>query len=210
MQMAVNAARGAAGLRLPTDVSLEKSVVEGGVIFAFRHRSLGLLGRLTVQETRGGQVFLRGEVAGDPQDPATGTRREILEPITRELMERVDRGLGRVGRGPAALDEVPGPLPSSGEEWVKSRVLLCENCERKVAHLILVPPGTEEPGGFEDYARKMYSVCAGLDLPAWILGPVDEARGMCPVMKVWPERTPLEHLTEAQFDALLAPLVRHC
>ncbi len=39
-----------------------------------------------------------------------------------------------------------------------------------VAMLIFAPQATD-PGGFEDYARKMYPEYTRLDLPTWIIGP---------------------------------------
>ncbi len=46
----------------------------------------------------------------------------------------------------------------------------CERCGRMVAMLIFAPQATD-PGGFEDYARKMYPEYTRLDLPTWIIGP---------------------------------------
>ena len=67
----------------------------------------------------------------------------------------------------------------------------------------------------EDYARRMYPRYAGLNLPTWIIGP---ALGDGPlvdrpadILKVWPEREPLQRLPPAEFNPILDRLAAaHC
>lgn len=209
LRVATEAARAGAPFSLPAEITVQREPLADGQAYAFRHRSLGLLGRLVLQDTSGGQAFIRCEVAGDPADPLTATRKQVLEPLTRDLVARLERGLASAGRGPAALDAVPPPPPPSGGEWIRSQILLCEVCQAQLVHLVFAPPG-EEPALFEDCARKMYATYSSLGLPTFILGPIDEWAGKAGVMQVWPERSSLEHLSEREFDERLAPLLRHC
>ncbi len=90
----------------------------------------------------------------------------------------------------------------------------CERCGRMVAMLIFAPQATD-PGGFEDYARKMYPEYTRLDLPTWIIGP---ALGDGPlidrpadILKIWPARAPIERQRPAEFNSMLDRLgAGHC
>src|SRR5215471_2283063 len=76
--------------RLPPGVSMQKEPLPSGWAYVFRHTELGLLGRLVLQDLPSGHCQVSCEVAGDPADPLTARRRAVLEPITAELVQRLD------------------------------------------------------------------------------------------------------------------------
>jgi hypothetical protein len=83
-----------------------------------------------------------------------------------------------------------------------------------VAMLIFAPQATD-PGRFEDYARKMYPEYARLDLPTWIIGPALSGGPLidclADILKIWPDRAPIERQRPAEFNSILDRLVaRHC
>ena len=104
--------------------------------------------------------------------------------------------------------------PEPTTEVVESKLISCERCGVKLAMLIFAP-GATDAGRFEDYARKMYSEYARLNVQTWIIGP---ALGGGPLMerpadmlKVWPVREPLYRQPPAPFNAMLDRLTsEHC
>ncbi len=180
-QKDANAPGAQGGFRLPPDVSFNKQPLHYGWAYVFRHRSLGELGRIVLEETDDGRTRLSFEVVGDPNDPMTAERAAIFQPLGMELARQMEAAIG-----PTA-DAVPsGP-----------------------------PPQATDPGGFEDYARKMYPEYTRLDLPTWIIGP---ALGDGPlidrpadILKIWPVRAPIERQRPAAFNSMLDRLViGHC
>ena len=71
--------------RLPPDVSFEKQRLRGAWAYVFRHRVLGELGRILLQESGDGRCHIACEVVGDPADPMTGLRMAIFKPLGLEL-----------------------------------------------------------------------------------------------------------------------------
>ena len=63
--------KGKAGFRLPPYVSFEKQRLAGAWAYVFRHRVLGELGRILLQELDDGRCHISCEVVGDPSDPMT-------------------------------------------------------------------------------------------------------------------------------------------
>src|SRR5438067_13842490 len=72
---------GQGGFRLPPDVSFNKQPLSYGWAYVFRHRLLGELGRLVLQETGDGRTHLSFEVVGEPSDPMTAQRAAIFQPL---------------------------------------------------------------------------------------------------------------------------------
>ena len=56
---------------LPPDVSFRKQRLNDGWAYVFRHRTLGELGRILVQDTGDGHSRILCELVGDPSDPMT-------------------------------------------------------------------------------------------------------------------------------------------
>src|SRR2546427_13029621 len=78
------------GFHLPPAVSMQKEQLPAGWAYVFRHTVLGLLGRLVLQSLPSGHCQVSCEVAGDPADPRTARRRKVLEPVTTELVRRLE------------------------------------------------------------------------------------------------------------------------
>jgi hypothetical protein len=198
------------GFRLPPDVSFSKQQMSYGWAYVFRHRLLGELGRIVMQDTGDGRTHISFEVVGDPADPQTAERAAIFQPLGMELAQRIE-----AITGPSA-DPLPVNMPAQppAKELVESRLIPCERCGAMVAMLIFAPQATD-PGGLEDYARKMYPEYTRLNLPTWIIGP---ALGSGPLMdrpadilKIWPTRAPIERRRPAEFNSMLDQLVSgHC
>jgi hypothetical protein len=197
--------------QLPPEVSFSKQPLSYGWAYVFRHRLLGELGRIVMQETVDGRTHLSFEVVGDPADPRTAERTAIFQPLGMELARWIE-----AMTGPAA-DPLPVNLPMRSpepKELVESRLIPCERCGAMVAMLIFAP-GARDAGGFEDYARKMYPEYTRLDLQTWIIGP---ALGGGPLMdrpadilKIWPSREPIKRQRPAEFNSMLDRLVNgHC
>jgi hypothetical protein len=69
------------GLQLPPDVSFEKQRLFNAWAYVFRHRLLGELGRILLQELDDGRCHISCEVVGDPSDPMTTQRAGNLQTL---------------------------------------------------------------------------------------------------------------------------------
>ncbi len=191
---------------LPPEITVSKKKLPQGWAFVFRHKEMGELGRLRVQEV-GGETRISSEVVGDPADPMTERRRAILEPLTREISCQMDRLTGGSGRTipPVTPPEAPGQV-------VASRLLQCNHCDAFVAMLIFADDALS-PDRLEDYARMMYKEFARHNLPTWVigapLGPGPEAPAY--ILKVWPSSESAQCLSPDEFNPVLDKLqVNHC
>jgi hypothetical protein len=197
--------------QLPPEVSFAKERLADGWAYVFRHRTLGELGRILVQDNRDGHSRISCELVGDPSDPMTAKRAEVFKPLGLEIAHRLE---SRTGTVPEPEASPPPPQPTPTRELVESQVIPCDRCGSVVAMLIFAPEATD-PGRFEDYARKMYPEYTRLDVPTWIIGP---ALGNGPpqnrpadILKVWPSRVPAERLRPAEFNPIIERLAtEHC
>ena len=195
----------------PPDVSFSKRRMAYGWAYVFRHRTLGELGRIVLQDRPDGRCQLSCEVVGDPADPRTAERAAIFQPLGLALSARIE-----AATGPVTDPDLPpsSPLPPEPKQVIESKLIPCERCGAMVALLIFAPEATD-PGRFEDYARLMYPEYTRRNLPTWIIGP---ALGTGPVidrpadiLKVWPQRAPIQRLRPAEFNSLLDRLAAgHC
>src|SRR5271166_5485839 len=200
------------GFQLPPDVSFEKQRLSGAWAYVFRHRVLGELGRILLQELDDGRCHISCEVIGDPSDPVTRQRTAIFKPLGLELTRQMEAAFGTTPEETGPVN--PPRHPPEAKEVIESKIIPCERCGAAVAMLIFARNATDT-GHFEDYARKMYPQYNRLNVPTWIIGP---ALGEGPlidrpadVLKVWPTREPIQPLPPAQFNPLLDQLVtRHC
>src|SRR3954468_15967071 len=196
---------------LPPEVSFAKERLADGWAYVFRHRSLGLLGRILLQDTGDGRSRVTCELAGDPADPMTARRAEVFKPLGLELARRIESQMGTV---PGALAAPPPPQPPPSREVVESQVIPCDRCKRIVAMLIFAPEATD-PGRFEDCARKLFPEFSRVNVPTWVIGPSlgegpPEDRS-ADILKVWPIRAPVERLRPAEFNSIIERLANgHC
>jgi hypothetical protein len=56
----------------------------------FRHRLLGEIGRILLQELGDGRCHVSCEVVGDPSDPMTTQREAIFKPLGLELTRQME------------------------------------------------------------------------------------------------------------------------
>jgi hypothetical protein len=77
--MAPDSSKGKAGFRLPSDISFEKQRLCDAWAYVFRHRVLGELGRMLLQELGDGRCHLSCEMVGDAADPMTAQRPDVLK-----------------------------------------------------------------------------------------------------------------------------------
>ncbi len=198
------------GFTLPPEVTSEKRRLADGWAYVFRHRRLGMLGRLLLQDLPNGQSHLRCEVAGDPADPMTAERGRILKPIGLALSARLEAALGSVAGVPLPL--IPPASPRDPGQWVATRVMICPRCDAPTSAIYDVPRAAE-PAQFEDQARLLYTDCAQRAVPAWIIGAEDSALPGSParIMAIWPRRGPIEAILPEPFNARIAEISEtHC
>ncbi len=206
-----NAPSEPSGFWLPPDISFLKQRLPVGWVYVFRHRLLGDVGRIVLQDTGDGRTHISYEVVGDPADPQTAERAAIFQPLGRELARQLEALPGSIAN-PLSVN-LP-PRPPEPKEVIESRLIPCEHCGTMVTMLIFAPQATDV-GGFEDYARKMYPEYTCRNLPTWIIGP---ALGSGPLMdrpadmlKIWPTRARIERQRPAEFNAMMDQLVTgHC
>ncbi|PIR10220.1 MAG: hypothetical protein COV52_09685 [Gammaproteobacteria bacterium CG11_big_fil_rev_8_21_14_0_20_46_22] len=196
---------------LPKEVSLKKTLLPDNVwTYVFRHNQLGELGRLVILPHPNGQSQFVCEVSGDPDDPMTQKRRTILEPITRELIGKMENICGQ-GTG----ETQPYTLQKQ-HHLVKSEVMPCERCGAPTAMLIIAPDAMTADR-LEDYARKMFSQVKELNVPTWVVGAEREVKvdgalaGEALIMKVWPERVEAKLMLSTELNFQLDGLMeKHC
>jgi hypothetical protein len=194
-----------AGFRLPAEVRVSRQPLSGGVAYVFRHTQLGELGRLALTPTASGETFVVTEVAGELDDPMTQRRRAILEPLCLALSRAL---------GPGRATPVPPKRPGVPVGQVACEEVRCDVCGTLVAFLIFAPGAVDE-GRFEDYARMMYPHYAKHNVPTYIIGPEQGGGSMrdrpADILKVWPDRTPVERLRPDEFNPrVVAMATRHC
>lgn len=196
--------------KLPKDIKSKRTTLPDGTIaYEFKHKKLGKLGRLTVQNL-GGQTHISAEVAGSQNDPRNARRQALLEPIVKEISEEMNLRFGSSG------GHIPPPqAPNPPGEWVAQKKLLCSQCDESVALLVFAEGDPRDEGLLEDYCRKMYDKIAETNLPTWIIGPpiglVSSPQAPSDIMKVWPERGPAKRLSPNEFNDELDILQNtHC
>lgn len=116
------------GFSLPAGMSYTKELLPVGWAYIFRHKQLGQLGRLVLQNQAGGHTHISCEVAGDPDDPMTDQRRALLEPVTDRLVRQLQAQLGGVSGAPRGAPP-PAPTPP---ELIQSKLMQCETCDAGV------------------------------------------------------------------------------
>lgn len=195
--------------RLPPEITVSKKRRSNEWVYTFRHRELGELGRMRLQEVGGGQTHISCEVVGDPADPMTATRQALLEPVTRALTRELEQQMGRPGRAAP-----PPPSPEEPRTMVPSKVLQCLRCKAPVAMLIFADDA-RTPDRLEDVARMMYPQVAKLKVPTWVIGPPvgggPLAEAPAQILRMWPSREPVRRLRPDEFNPELDRLQEtHC
>ena len=199
-------------IQLPPKVSFTKERIGGAWAYVFRHTELGNLGRVLLQGRPDGRTQLSLEVAGDPDDPMTEKRAAIFKPLGMAISQGFDNALGGA-KDLADTGDAPPP-PWQPPKGVESKLMPCEKCDEFVAALIFAAEARNR-GGLEDYARMMYPKMKEWNLPTWVIGPpmgdgpLEERKS--DILKVWPEREPIERLSPEEFNPRIEKLMTtHC
>ena len=86
---------------LPSDISYHQLQTKNGMVYTFRHQTLGELGRIIIEGTPDGQCRISSDVVGDSADPMTAKREEIFRPLSEQLTSALDAALGDRAKGMA-------------------------------------------------------------------------------------------------------------
>lgn len=148
---------------LPHNVKSHEHLLPNGTqSYVFRHDELGELGRILVVP-HGTQSQICCEVVGEPDDPMTKKRQAIFEPISRELVGKLD-SICENAKGS------PEPCISPREkQLIQSMVYPCNICKTVTAMLVFADDADNQ-SCLEDYARVMYSKIKEANVPTWIVG----------------------------------------
>jgi len=112
--------------RLPPDVSFEKQRLSNAWAYVFRHRLLGEVGRILLQEFGDGRCHISCEVVGDPSDPMTTQRAAIFKPLGLQLTRQTEAVMGRTCEKVGPFDLPPRPRETKGV--IESKLIPCERC----------------------------------------------------------------------------------
>jgi hypothetical protein len=111
------------GFQLPPDVSFEKQCLSNAWAYVFRHRVLGELGRILLQELDDGRCHISCEVVGDPSDPMTTQRTAIFKPLGLELTRRMEAAMGKTPERAGSVDLPPRPPGNQGSDGEQAHSL---------------------------------------------------------------------------------------
>ena len=197
---------------LPPEISVQRQPLDNGMVYQFRHETLGQLGRIVLQDSADGLCQISSEVAGEPNDPMTETRAQIFEPLSQQIAATLEAVVGK-GRRAGIHQPIKKVSLTPPKEKIASKQVLCPRCG-EVAALLILANHTREVAEMEDCAQKMSSVYEDLDVVTWVIGaPVGTLKGdpVAPILRVWPMRHPIRYGSPKMFDAELnAILPRHC
>lgn len=198
------------GVSLPSGVTFKKQMIGGKFAYVFRHKTLGELGRIVLHGLPDGQTNIVCEVVGDSDDPMTEARKKIIQPLSMQICNAMASVCPPSQS--AYAKEMPHS-PASPKEVVESKVMPCPHCGAPAAQLVFAYGGNDI-GTIEDYARKMYPQYRDLDVPTWIIGPLlgpDSPETPAMILKVWPNREPIQKMTPNVFNFKLDKLLdSHC
>lgn len=196
--------------QLPPGVSVRKERISGQWVYSFRHQQLGELGRIVLQTRTDSNTQVNCELAGE-DDPMAEERAAIFKPLALELCRHLEVACGRPREGTCVYP--PQMLPAR-THCIASKLMQCETCDAAVA-LLIFAEGAYTLGELEDYARLMYPKVCELNLPTWVIGepvgsePLPERPA--DILKIWPEREPVQRLRPDEFNALIKELAqKHC
>jgi len=196
---------------LPKEISFEKlMLVDGSLAYVFRHSQMGELGRLVVVSNSNNTSQFVCEVAGDPKDPMTVQRKSILEPITEDLIARMNFIFGQTDQ-PHRVYESPKTMHT-----IKSKIMPCHQCGKPSA-LLIFAENAETQAELEDCARLMYAPMQEMNVPTWIVGFEreisinGELAGEGLVMKSWPDRSQASLIVSTELNSYLEERMNnHC
>ncbi len=196
---------------LPPDITMSKELLSNNRwAYVFRHLEMGNLGRILLLPHSSGQTQITCEVSGDPDDPMTIKRREILEPISMSIVSKMTE---ICGDGVGVVEAYNSPKEACCVQCV---IHPCDNCGKPAALLVFAEEANNN-GELEDYARMMHSKIKELAVPTWIIGEEHEniVNGedlrKSLVLKIYPTREEARTMTpDDVMDSVELLTSRHC
>ena len=136
----------------------------------------------------------------------------MLNWVCRDNMDYLDLTQHR-----EELNPVPQPVKPNKtavpDEAIESSLIPCEHCGAWAAQLIFADDSADE-NELEACAQKMIGQYSHLNVPTWIIGEPLGTPGFdtkTRILKVWPNREPIQLKTANEFNEELDKLVaRHC
>ncbi len=207
-------------ISLPAGVTCIEKHTDDCSALVYRDEVLGELGMIVVRDDQERcQIFYA--LAGDPNDPMTAKRKEIFEPLCLNISNTM---LLAFGQGDQEHPLNPSPRQQmfdntyykeiqDNRETIDTQQIKCLYCQSAVA-LVIFGDGARKTGDFEDCARKLFADYRELNVPTWVIAAAnrrkDNARWK--VLKVWPQREPIQTLTFKIFNDTLSQLQKnhHC
>ena len=183
--------------KLPPEISISKEIMNNSVGYIFRHKDIGELGKLVVTGLKENTHFA-SFVSGEPEDPLTKKRQEILEPLTNAMIAEVEKQTKakNVNIDPYSFTpKVPKKI-----HQVAAKHLPCPKCNKMVGHLIFAD-NAENQAEMEDYYRLAYPKIKEMNVPTWVIGKEEiysPKNIITFVMKVWPKKD--ETAVKVSFD----------
>ncbi len=197
---------------LPPKVTCHKEFLPNGkVVYQFRHPELGNFGRMFIVPNGNESQFMF-EVTGEEDDPHTEKKKELLIPMSHDILEQMEEVLGK-GKGTFQ----PATLPPQ-ECTINAEHITCKTCNTLVALIVYAEKATTA-GELSDYASLFFKKAKELNVPTWVLGKemvsnIILNNKYVPVflaLKMWPVREEARRMPSTEIDDLLCPLVEyHC
>ena len=145
------------------------------------------LGRIVVSEKQG-MCHFSSEVIGDPQDPVTKKRIEILEPITKSMIAEIEKSTQSKMKDTDSHHFQQNIM--SNYHKIPSKILPCLKCNQIVVQLIFAE-NADNQALMEDFYRLMFPKIKEMNVETWIVGKEQIIRHqniITYVMKVWPQK----------------------
>ena len=142
----------------------------------------------------------------------TAERGAIFKPISEAIPTQLDAALGGTAEILGENDPSAAVKPPISIEKIASKLIPCLKCDRPAA-LLIFADYAQDIGGLEDYARLMYPKIIELDVPTWVIAPL-EGQGRdaaANIIKVHPKREPICKLTPDEFNQKFDKIMAsHC
>lgn len=196
---------------LPPNVTSEKTLLPSGQLaYIFRHDQIAQIGRLMFLPHSSGQTQCAFEVSGEQDDPMTHKRREIFEPIAKEISRTMEMACG-AGAG------LPKPYQVEKEAaQVRFKVMSCETCGKPAA-VMVIANDANSPDELEDHARLSFSKIKEWNAPTWVVGEEKEVvvngeyAGESLVLKCWPIKEEAKIMYSIELNSIFDELIdTHC
>ena len=111
---------------LPPEISVQRQTLDNGMVYQFRHKTLGPLGRIVLQDNADGLCQISSEVAGEPNDPMTETRAQIFEPLSQQLAATL-KAIVRKGQQTVVRQPIKKVSPAPPKEKITSEQIRCRD-----------------------------------------------------------------------------------